>query len=58
LSAEEPPALRYAAHRPLAQTGQVKGVGCGYWRMVSSVEALIVRAEAARHRWMKSLPPT
>ena len=36
-------------------SGQVKGIGCGYWRIVGSVEALIARAQAARQRWMKGI---
>jgi len=51
----EPPALRRLALDPTHWTGQVKGVGCGYWRIVGSVEALIARAEAAGQRWMKGI---
>jgi len=46
---------RCAASASPPWTGQVKGVGCGYWRMVGSVEALIVRAQASRQRWMKGI---
>jgi len=51
----EPPALRRLGLDPAHWTGQVKGVGYGYWRIVGSVEAMIARAEAAGQRWMKGI---
>ena len=51
----EPPALSRLGLDPVHWTGQVKGVGCGYWRIVGSVEALIAHAQAARQRWMKGI---
>jgi len=55
IAESEPPALRRLGLDPTHWTGQVKGIGCGYWRIVGSVEALIARAQAARPRWMKGI---
>jgi len=49
----EPPVLRRLGLDRTHWSGQVKGVGCGNWRMVGSVEALIARAEVACQRWMR-----
>ena len=55
IAESEPPALRRLGLDATHWTGQVKGIGCGYWRIVGSVEALIARAQAARQRWMKGI---
>ena len=44
IAESEPPALRRLGLDATHWTGQVKGIGCGYWRIVGSVEALIARA--------------
>jgi hypothetical protein len=36
-------------------SGQVQGIGSGYWRIVGSVETLVERAEAAGQSWMKGI---
>jgi|GEM_PF-3101082 len=34
----------------------IKGIACGYWRNIGSVEALSALAKAAHRPWIKSLP--
>ena len=51
----EPPALRRLGLDARHWTGQVQGIGSGYWRIVGSVETLIERAEAAGQSWMKGI---
>ena len=55
ITESEPPALRRLGLDAKHWTGQVKGIGPGYWRIVGSVETLIERAEAAGQRWMKGI---
>jgi hypothetical protein len=55
IPAKEPPALRRLGLDTKHWTGQVKGIGSGYWRIVGSVESLIERAEATGQRWMKGI---
>ena len=55
IAENEPPALRRLGLDSRHWTGQVKGIGSGYWRIVGSVETLIERAEAAGQKWMKGI---
>ena len=36
-------------------TGQVKGIGSAYWRIVGGVEAMVEKAKAIDQKWMKGI---
>jgi len=36
-------------------TGQVKGIGSTYWRIVGRVEAMVEKAKAIDREWMKGI---
>ena len=55
ISESEPSPLRRLGLGARHWTGQVQGIGSGYWRIVGSVETLIERAQAARQSWMKGV---
>ena len=55
IAENEPSALRRLGLDARHWTGQVQGIGSGYWRIVGSVETFIERAEAAGQKWMKGI---
>ncbi len=55
IAASQPPALRRLDPDPAHWTGQVKGIGSAYWRMVGSVEAMAEKAKAIEQHWMKGI---
>ena len=55
IAESEPPALRRLALDPDHWTGQVKGIGSAYWRIVGTAEAIMAKAEAIGQEWMKGV---
>ncbi|MFO1496304.1 MAG: hypothetical protein U1F26_16780 [Lysobacterales bacterium] len=55
IAESEPPALRRLGLDPDHWTGQVKGVGSAYWRIVGTAEAIMAKAEAIGQAWMKGI---
>ena len=55
IAASQPPALRRLGLDPAHWTGQVKGIGSAYWRIVGSVEAMVEKAKAIDQDWMKGV---
>ena len=55
IAASQPPALRRLGLDPAHWTGQVKGIGSAYWRIVGSVEAMVEKAKAIDQDWMKGI---
>ena len=53
ISETEPPALRRPGLDANHWTGQVKGVGSAYWRIVGGAEAIVEKAQAIGQAWMK-----
>ena len=51
----EPPALRRLGLDASHWTGQVKGVGSAYWRVIGSAEAIMEKAHATGQAWMKGI---
>ena len=51
----EPPALRRLGLDASHWTGQVKGVGSAYWRIVGGAEAIMEKAQAIGQAWMKGI---
>ena len=49
------PALRRLGRDSVHSTGQVKGIGSAYWRIVGSVEAIAEKAKAIDQDWMKGI---
>jgi hypothetical protein len=47
--------LRRLGLDPAHWTGQVKGIGSAYWRIVGSVEAIAEKAKAIERAWMKGI---
>jgi REP element-mobilizing transposase RayT len=55
IAATQPPALRRLGLDPAHWTGQVKGIGSAYWRIVGSAEAMVEKAKAIEQDWMKGI---
>ena len=55
IAASQPPALRRLGLDPAQWTGQVKGIGSAYWRIVGSVEAMVEKSKAIDQGWMKGI---
>ncbi|MFO1496680.1 MAG: hypothetical protein U1F26_18715 [Lysobacterales bacterium] len=55
IAESEPPALRRLGLDADHWTGQVKGIGSAYWRIVGSVEAMKAKAQVIQQEWMKGI---
>ena len=55
IAASQPPALRRLGLDPAHWTGQVKGIGSAYWRVVGSAEAMVEKAKAIDQDWLKGI---
>jgi REP element-mobilizing transposase RayT len=55
IAASQPPALHRLGLDPAHWTGQVKGIGSAYWRIVGSTEAIVEKAKAIGQDWMKGI---
>ena len=55
IAESEPPALRRLGFDPDHWTGQVKGIGSAYWRIVGTAEAIMAKAKEIEQEWMKGI---
>lgn len=55
INTTQPIALQTLGIQILCWEGQVKGVGCGYWRVIGSAQELIDKAKTLGQQWFKGL---